>query len=65
MTEHILVKTAVRTPYRPVPEIPEGARYDPKRGYWLYGGTPWTESRAHKMFTKKNDIETGEDQKGE
>jgi len=65
MTEHILIKTAVRTPYQPVPEIPEGARYDSERGYWLYQGSPWIESRALKMFTKKNDIETGEDQKGE
>lgn len=65
MKEHILIETAVRTPHQSVPEIPEGAYYDPSRGYWLYQGSPWTLSRAHKMLTKKADIETGEDQKSE
>lgn len=65
MSEHILLRTAVRTPYKPHPDIPEGASYDAARGFWVYRGFPWVESRSEMPFTKKADIETGEDQKGE
>lgn len=65
MKQHILLATAVRTPHQSMPKIPVGAHYDSARGYWLYRGLPWAESQDLMPFTKKNDIETGEDQKGE
>ena len=65
MREHILLATAVRSPHKSTPDVPGAAHYDPVRGYWLYRGAPWAESQDVMPFTKKNDSETGEDQKGE
>ena len=64
MAEHVLITYATRRPYRIIPTIPDGALYDPARGYWLKDGEPLAVS-ATGPTTKKCDQETGEDQKGE
>jgi hypothetical protein len=68
MAEHILVTYATRRPYRTIPAVPDGARYDPARGYWLKDSTPLVttdEFAKGGPMTKKCDQETSEDQKGE
>jgi hypothetical protein len=68
MPEHVLVKYAKRRPYQVTPRVPEGARYDPVRGYWLRSGSPLVTAEEFAQggpVTKKCDQETGEDQKGE
>ena len=68
MAEHILTTCAVRRPYRTFPAMPDHVRYDPGRGYWLKDGEPLvaTSEFSNGAFsTKKEDQETGEDQKGE
>ena len=47
---------------------PDNAAYDAKAGYWTedFGSNPLINSdRFQNMSTKKEDRETGEDQKGE
>lgn len=67
MSQHILITFATRRPYRQVPAVPEGACYDPAKGYWLVGNAPLVTADAFAggPVTKKCDHETGEDQKGE
>lgn len=68
VADHILMTYATRRPYRASPALPEGAQYDPARGYWLKDGAPLLTSREFAeggRVTKKCDQETGEDQKGE
>jgi hypothetical protein len=65
--EHFLLKTA-RSMRRREVEDPSGCIYDPLVGAWLLKGTNTllVETDARSLpGTKKNDIETGEDQKGE
>lgn len=65
MTDHVLITRASRSRHQDRPTIPAGVEYDAVAGYWLKDGEPlWTTSDA-KPLTKKQDIETGEDMKGE
>ncbi|MBB5053603.1 hypothetical protein HNQ36_003603 [Afipia massiliensis] len=61
MTDHVLIQLAVRRPHVNAPTLPEGATYDTISGCWQTRG----EGGLTPMSTKKNDIETGEDMKGE
>lgn len=65
---HFLLKTARSARRGDVSLVPHGCTYDPVVGAWLLEGTSTllvnTSERALPT-TKKNDIETGEDQKGE
>jgi hypothetical protein len=67
MSGHILIKHAKRKPYSKIPEMPEDAVYDDKKGYWISGADPLVSpgSKYGALVTKKCDQETGEDQKGE
>lgn len=61
---HILIQLSVRRPHVEAPTLPESAHYDSVAGCWNLGvGTEATIGPP--MTTKKNDIETGEDMKGE
>ena len=64
MSQHILITYAARRPYRQSPAVPEGAYYNPAKGYWLKDDKPLVGSVGVPV-TKKCDQETGEDQKGE
>lgn len=65
MNEHFLIANAVRSQYRQSSPIPVGVTYDAKRGYWIRDGQPWVLTDGAQPLTKKADIETGEDEKGE
>jgi len=63
MNDHVLLQLAVRRAHADTPQLPSGAIYDAVAGWWHtsedeVGNFP-------PMQTKKNDIETGEDMKGE
>ena len=45
--------------------MPEGAIYDAERGYWTQEGAPLFIVDGIRPHTKKEDLETGEDMKGE
>jgi hypothetical protein len=48
--------------------MPAGAAYDVMAGCWMLNGMPLVRTEGLRLgtaSTKKNDIETGEDQKGE
>jgi hypothetical protein len=63
---HILLSTATRKPFQKEPTLPAGAQYDIAAGCWMLEGSPLVSSDAlGAPSTKKNDLETGEDQKGE
>ena len=64
MTEHFLIARATRTTVRDTPLVPEDARYDARRGFWVRNDEPWVLADDVMPLTKKNDIETSEDQKG-
>jgi hypothetical protein len=61
MTDHILLQRAARRPHADAPVIPAGAVYDAVSGCWQ------TEDGQAFEFatTKKQDVETGEDMKGQ
>jgi len=65
--EHVLIEFATKRPYSNTPIMPEGAIYNKERGYWIKNGEPLVSynSEYGTRVTKKCDIETGEDQKGE
>lgn len=66
--EHILLRTASSAMRSQKPEAPQGCHYDPIVGAWILDGseTLLVETSDRSLpRTKKNDIETGEDQKGE
>jgi hypothetical protein len=68
MAEHVLMTYATQRPYRATPAMPEDARYDPVKGYWLVNDTPLLTTQEFPeggRVSKKCDQETGEDQKGE
>ena len=68
MAKHVLLTNATRRPYQTIPAIPDGTQYDSERGYWLKAGKPVVlsdEFQKGGQVTKKCDMETGEDQKGE
>ena len=58
MIQHVLVKYATRRPYREVPDLPEGAVYNTKAGYWTLNGKPLVTSKGYvggQLATKKYD----------
>lgn len=61
MTDHILLQLATRRPHADAPHVPAGAAYDAASGCWQ------TENGQALEFatTKKQDVETGEDMKGQ
>jgi hypothetical protein len=61
MADHILLQLALRRPHLEVPNLPSDAVYDAVTGCWQ-GGDGQAFAPA---TTKKQDIETGEDQKGQ
>ncbi len=66
--DHFLLRTARSVRRREAPLAPRGCIYDPVVGAWLFEGTSTLlveTSERSLPTTKKNDIETGEDQKGE
>ena len=66
--EHPLLARAKRYPRRDVHMAPPGCSYDDEVGAWrrIDTGELWVETSSRVgPQTKKNDIETGEDQKGE
>ena len=68
MTEHILLELAVRQPYQAGPQLPSGATYSFRSGYWIIGDDALVSSPAFRngpQTTKKKNFETGEDIKGE
>lgn len=67
MAQHALLTHATRRPYSAVPNLPEGAFYDPAKGYWILRESPLVQSPEFlaNRTSKKCDQETGEDQKGE
>lgn len=66
MNSHILIATAKRNVRRIEIDMPQGAHYDNKAGCWMLNGQPFvTLDQFRTQASKKNDMETGEDQKGE
>jgi hypothetical protein len=66
--EHPLLQRAHKYPRREVDLSPAGCLYDDAVGAWrvIETGELWVETPGRRgPHTKKNDIETGEDQKGE
>jgi hypothetical protein len=62
---HPLIDRAKRGSYREKPEMPAEARYDESSGLWIAFGASLARNADPKQQTKKFDVETGEDQKGE
>ncbi len=67
MEQHVLIKLATKKPFNDHPDMPENTIYDKEKGYWFKGEESLVSynSEYGTMVTKKCDIETGEDQKGE
>ena len=67
MSQHILLKYATRKPYKSNPEMPDEAVFDLLKGYWIQNNQNLitSTSKYGKLTTKKCDLETGEDLKGE
>ena len=65
MANHILIEVASRTRIRRKPEIPPDAHFDSVRGLWVRREAPWIHLEGSLSASKKNDMETGEDLKGE
>jgi hypothetical protein len=66
--EHPLLERAQKYPYRNIDLAPAGCCYDASSGAWRVTATGelWADTPGRKgPRTKKADIETGEDQKGE
>ncbi len=66
--EHPLLRRAHKYQHRDVDLAPAGCLYDEEVGAWLFieTGELWVETPTRDgPRTKKQDIETGEDQKGE
>lgn len=66
--KHPLLERAQRYPYKNIDLSPANCRYDVEVGAWRLKSTGqlWVEVPGRVgPRTKKNDIETGEDQKGE
>ncbi|MNV89538.1 hypothetical protein D3C71_1838410 [compost metagenome] len=62
---HVLRRTAVASKARDETPMPLDATYDTVAGVWRGRGGPLASDPAFERGTKKNDIETGEDQKGQ
>lgn len=62
---HPLLQTTRRTSVQPNGVRPMNATYDFFRGLWIGPQGPLCCDSSHMPQSKKNDIETGEDQKGQ
>lgn len=64
---HVLIKVSKKSPHNNQVTMPCDAVYDKEKGYWQVAGEKLVsyQSPYGAAITKKNDIETGEDQKGE
>jgi len=64
---HMLLEHAKKNDYSENPEMPDGAYYNEEKGYWIKDGVLLIsyESEFETLATKKDDVETGEDMKGE
>jgi len=64
--DHVLIKYAKRKPFTDIPTMPERTVYDNEKGYWILDEIPFIDTpNFQKQQTKKCDLETGEDQKGD
>ena len=66
--EHLLLAMAKTYPVRAEDLTPQGCQYDLFQGAWIINGLGSLlieSSNRPRPMTKKKDIETGEDQKGE
>lgn len=62
---HPLMKTTRRTAARPNGIRPADATYDFASGMWSNADGPLCDDVRRMPDSKKNDVETGEDQKGQ
>lgn len=62
---HPLLKTTVRSSAIMVLDHRSGSKYDFATGVWHGPNGPVCEDESTMPISKKNDIETGEDQKGQ
>jgi len=62
---HLLIKYAKRAATQGIPALPVAARYDTVLGLWMLEGALIAKMPELDRATKKEDIETGEDRKGE
>lgn len=67
MAKHILLEYSTRRKHAEVPDLPDDAIYDHSAGFWIQRGRPLVETAEfqNNRASKKCDLETGEDQKGE
>ena len=68
MSTHILIEKAFIYPMRKSVNDLSGYQYDDRKGFWISSdtGEPLvSEKNRPKPRTKKHDVETGEDAKGE
>ena len=61
---HVLYRLAKTTPLNSN-QLPEGADYDFVTGVWMRDGQVIALDPENQVTTKKADVETGEDQKGQ
>ena len=67
MKDHILIKYSERKQEKNKGGIPDGAIFNIIQGFWEKNGMPLIKNKEfiNLQVTKKCDMETGEDQKGE
>ena len=68
MNEHILIKLAKKYKERNIKDFNDVCEYIIEKGYWVFRDTKEIMMLSNSSIipmTKKEDIETGEDQKGE
>jgi hypothetical protein len=66
MEQHIQIATATRKKAGSIPELPPGAVYSIESGCWTVNDVPLVIlEHLGPLSSKKADMETGEDQKGE
>ncbi len=62
---HAVLRNARSVQYREAPDVPLSAVYDAALGVWMMGRALLARDGNFKLQTKKKDVETGEDQKGQ
>ena len=62
---HPLMKTTIRTTAKPEAAYPANSQYDFSAGMWFGPDGPVCNDPAMTPQSKKADLETGEDQKGQ
>jgi len=67
VSNHILLSKASRKNYTDTPDMPAGSYFNNSRGVWMKDNQELIthDSETGIEATKKCDVETGEDQKGE